>query len=449
MKRWFADDLFRSVLKNSSYLGAAKIAGAPLGLVALALAGRGLSLTDFGLLMVINAYAEGVGNIAKFQTWQVIIRYGGPALAKGDKNRARDAIRFAFGLDISSGLAGLVGALIVLPFLAPRLGLSGTELKIAFAYCTIIPTMQAATATGILRVLDRFDLIGVQQVVMPFLRGTGAILSFVFHWGFAGFVATWYLSDILGDMVTWFFAVRELRRREMSDALRPRLFGAARNLPDGWSFVWLTNIGHSMWAAWGSLSNLVVAAILGPASAGLYKIASTLLDGSSKPADLLARGFYPEIMRLDPASKAPWRLALRTSVLAAGIGLVMLGIVWIGGKPLIGLIFGKKYLESFDLLKLMVWSLAISMAGFPLESLLYMVGRQRAALVAQLLATATYLGILAGLTMQFGLIGAGFAYLIGTAAKAGFALVPVLQSYRNRRAYSADNVGAPVEAEPA
>jgi len=432
VKRWFSDGLFRAVLRNSSYLGAAKLLAAPLGLVALACAGHGLTTTLFGLLMVIHTYAEGAGALAKFQTWQFIIRYGGPALARGDERIARDAIRFSFGLDISSGLVGMVGAAVLLPLLAGRLGLSGTTLTIAFVYCTLIPTMTAATPTGVLRLLDRFDLIAMQQVVTPLLRAVGATFSYFAHLGFPGFVTTWYLSDIGGDLVTWFFAARELRRRGMADAFRPGLFGTARRLPDAWSFAWTTNIGHSVYAAWGSLSNVVVAAILGPIAAGFYNIASTLLDSTRKPADLLSRGFYPEIMRLDPASKAPWRLGLRTGTIAGLIGLLMLVIILIGGKPLIALIFGKKYLASYALLRLMIWALAISMASFPLESLLYMVGRQRAALAAQIAATSLYLGALALFTWRYGLIGAGYAYLLGTAAMTAFMLLPVIGSYRRR-----------------
>ncbi|PXA87572.1 hypothetical protein DMC47_31740 [Nostoc sp. 3335mG] len=432
MKRWFSDGLFRSVLRNSSYLGAAKILAAPLGLLALACAGRSLPAAAFGLLMVVHSYADGAGDLSKFQTWQLIIRYGGPALERGDNATARDAIRFAFGLDIASGLVGMALAMAVLPLLAGRLGLTNGTLALAFLYCTLVPTMTAATPNGVLRLLNRFDLIGVQQVVTPFLRAGGAVLSYLAHLGFPGFVATWYVADIVGDIVTWAFAARELRRRGMADALRPGLFGTARRLPEAWSFAWTTNIGHSVYSAWGPLSNVVVAAVLGPVAAGLYSIANTLLDSTSKPADLLSRGFFPEIMRLDPASKAPWRLGLRTGILAGLIGLGMLLVVMIGGKPLIAATFGHKYLESYDLLRLMVWSLAVSMATFPLEPLLYMVGRQRAALAAQLVATALYMGALAFLSSRAGLVGAGFAYLFGTLVMAAFMLVPVIGSYRRR-----------------
>lgn len=434
MRRWFADGVFRTVLRNAGYLASGKLVGALLGLVALACAGRGLSLTQFGMLMIIHTYAAGAGGLVKFQTWQYIVRHATPALHHGAKGQARDVIRFAFGLDLASGLIGMVGAMLLLPVLADRFGIGGDHLWLAIAYCTLVPTMTEATATGSLRVLDRFDLIAKQQVVTPALRGAGAAIAYLSGAGLTGFVIAWYVADLLGDLALWGLAVRELKRHGMLDALKPGMFGVAKRLPEPWSFAWTTNAAHTVYAAWGPLSNLVVASVLGPVAAGLYKIASTLLDSATKPADLLRKGYYPEIMRLDPRGSRPWVLGIRTGLLAGGAGLLVVGVVLLGGKPLIALAFGLKYLPAFDLLRLMVFSLAIQMATFPLESLLYMAGRQRAALVAQVVAVAAYLTMLAVLTHRFGLTGAGVAYLLGSVVVAGCMLVPTIIAYRRRAA---------------
>jgi O-antigen/teichoic acid export membrane protein len=434
MKRWFADGVFRTVLRNAGYLISGKAAGALFSLLAFACAGRALTPGVFGILMIVHSYAHTAGGLAKFQTWQFIVREATPALHHGDVARARDVIRFSFGLDIASGVIGMAGAIALLPWLSSRFGIDRATLPLALIYCTLVPTMSAATATGVLRVLDRFDLIAGQQIVTPVLRAGGAVLSYVADFGFVGFVVTWYLSDLLGDLVLWYYAVRELKRREMLNALKPGLFATAKRLPGAWAFVWTTNAAHSVYSAWGPLSNLVVAGILGPVAAGLYKIASTLLDSAAKPADLLRRGYYPEIMRLDPRERRPWLLGLRAGLLAGLVGLLIVGLVLVGGKPLIGFVFGRRYLEAYDLLKLMAVSLVVAMAFFPLESLLYMAHRQTAALVAQLVAVMAYLVLLVVLTHGYGLDGAGLAYLAGSIAIAVCMLVPTLSAYRRRAA---------------
>ena len=436
MRHWFKDGVFRAVLRNAGYLGSTKLIGAGLGLVALVCAGRGLDPVLFGVLTLVHTYATGAGALVKFQSWQLILRYGAPALLRGDERTATDSIRLAVGLDISSGIVGMAAAMAVLPFVAADFGIDRGHLALAMIYCTLVPTMAAATPTGVLRLLDRFDLIAGQQLVTPLLRGTGAASAFFAHLGFPGFVVAWYVADLAGDLILWGLAVRELRRRGLLGALRPGLLGTARRLPQAWSFVWTTNIATSLGAGWGPVSNLVVGGVLGPAAAGLYKIASTLLDSAGKPADLLTKGFYPEIMRLDPASRQPWRLGLRTGALAGALGLVIVLLILLGGRPLIGLAFGHKYLAAYPLLSLMMVALMVSMASFPLQSLLYMVGRQRIALAAQAAATALFLGLLTVLAHLFGLEGAGGAYVLGNVALALFMLVPVLASYRHRARYA-------------
>lgn len=280
--------------------------------------------------------------------------------------------------------------LVLLPFLAAWFGIPAEDVQLAMLYCTLIPTMTAATPTGILRVLDRFDQIAVQQMVTPALRALGGVISYFGGFGFAGFVITWYLADLLGDLCLWAMSVQELRRKGIRGALRPGLAGPGRRLSSAWDFVWTTNFAHSIWAAWGPVSNLIVGALLGPTSAGLFKIAATFFDSASKPADLMSRSFYPEIMRLDPATRHPWQLAIRSALISGGIGFVILLAVILGGEPVIGLVFGKRYVEAYDLLQLMTASLIVTMASFPLESLLYMAGRQRSALVAEGAAAAGY-----------------------------------------------------------
>lgn len=435
MRSWFKDGVFRAILRNAGYLGSTKLVGAGLGILALSCAGRGLGPALFGVLSLVHTYALSANALVKFQSWQLIIRYGSPALQRGDRQTVQDAIGLAIGLDIASGLVGMVAAMALLPWLGDSFGIDQRWLPLALAYCTLVPTMTALAPTGVMRLLDRFDLLAWQQLVTPLLRAGGAGIAFFGGFGFPGFVIAWYVADLAADVVIWAQALRELKRHDLLAGIRPGLFAPARRLPDAWSFVWTTNISSSLNAGWGPIGNLIVGGVLGPVAAGLYRIAATLIDSAGKPAELLTKGFYPEIMRLDPSSRRPWRLALRTGALAGGIGLLVVLLILVGGKPLIGLVFGRRYLDAYQLMSLMMFALMVSMASFPLQSLLYMVGRQRAALAAQAAAMACYLALLAVLAKLLGLAGAGIAYVLGNGLLALFMLVPVMMSYRSRERY--------------
>src|SRR5881275_1250442 len=116
MKHWFKDQHLRSLLRNTSYLGLSKIMAALAGVATLAFAGRGLGVILFGTLILITSYIKAVSGIAKFQSWQLIVRYGGQGVARGDPEHFQVATGFAFALDMVSGLGGLVVGAALLPF---------------------------------------------------------------------------------------------------------------------------------------------------------------------------------------------------------------------------------------------------------------------------------------------------------------------------------------------
>jgi O-antigen/teichoic acid export membrane protein len=432
MKHWFSDGAFRAIVRNASYLASSSVVSALLGLLALACAGRGLSPALFGTLVVVQAYAKSVSDFAKFQTWQFVVQFGTPALAHKDIDRFRDVTSLSFGLDLASGAVALVGGMALLPLLSHAVGIAPQDFWWALGYCTLIPTITAATPTGILRSIDRFDLIAMQGAITPLLRAIGGVIAYFCHLGFAGFIATWYVSSVAGSAALWLFAIGELRRQNITHALRPGLLAPARRIKGAWDFVWTTNFAHSIWSARNSGSNVVVGIILGPTAAGLFKVAMTFFDAAGTPASLMQKSFYPEIMRMDPASTRPWKLGLRSSALAGGVGVLVALLAILAGKPLISLVFGQQYMEAYSLLQIMSAALVVSMAGFPLESLLYIASRQRAALVAQALAAVLYAVLLIGLCHLMGVVGAAIAYVGGQCLEALFSLIPTIAAYRKR-----------------
>src|SRR5258708_3674819 len=153
MKHWLKDRHFRSLLRNSSYLGMSKIVAALCGVATLAFAGRGLGVILFGTLVLITSYVKAISGIAKFQSWQLIVRYGGHGVAHGDPEHFKVATGFAFALDSVSGVAGLVVGTALLPFIGQWSGIRSDYLWLAMLYCTVLPIMGSATPDGVLRVL--------------------------------------------------------------------------------------------------------------------------------------------------------------------------------------------------------------------------------------------------------------------------------------------------------
>jgi len=236
------------------------------------------------------------------------------------------------------------------------------------------------------------------------------------------------VTDMLGDLLLWFFAFRELRRRELLRGLKPTL--RPQELPNAWRFAIHVNLNSSLLAAWGPIARLLVGALLGPASAALYRTAASLADSAQKPTDLLGRAFYPEVMRMDHSTKRPWKLMLRGMVLAGSVGLVLVALVLVGGKPLIGLIFGHQFVPAYSALAILIIAPLLAMISFPLPSMLYASDRPEGPFLARLVGVLIYFAIVAPLTWKFGLSGAAAAFVIGYIAMVAALVFQVWRVYQ-------------------
>jgi O-antigen/teichoic acid export membrane protein len=431
MKHWLKDAHFRSMLKNSGYLAVSKAVAAVAGIATLAFAGRGLGVPLYGMLVLIMSYAKAASGLSKFQSWQLIVRYGGSALTTGEHDEFKASTGFAFALDVVSGVGGMIVAVMILPFVARWFGIADQYLWLALLYCTLLPTMGAATPVGVLRALDRFDLISWQGTTYPIARAILAGIAWAMRAPFPAYVAIWFVTDLGGDIYLWFLAWRELRRRGMMEGIKPTL--RPTTLPGAWRFAIHVNLTVSLQTAWGPIARLIVGGLLGPAAAALFQVASSLADSAQKPADFLAKAFYPEIVRMDLRTKRPWKLMLRSAAFAGVVALAVVLLLLLIGKPLLHLVFGKAFLGTYPILMVLIAAPVIGIFSFPLPSMLYALDRPDAPLKARLIGTSVYFVLIAPLCWRFGVIGAAIAFVIASAAMALSLVLQVWIEYRRVR----------------
>ena len=419
------------MLKNSGYLAASRAVAAVCSLATLALAGRGLGLLLFGTLILITSYAKAASGIAKFQSWQLIVRYGGQGLAAGDPDQFKSSTGFAAALDVLSGIVGMIAAVLLLPLIAGWIGIDRDYWWLAMLYCTLLPTMGAASPNGVLRTLDRFDLISWSSTLTPITRAILAAIAFAAEAPLPVYVGIWFITDLGGDLYQWFLAWRELRRHGLHSGIRPTL--KPTDLPGAWRFAIQVNLAVGIQTVWGPIARLAVGGLLGPAGAALFRIASSLADSAQKPADLLGRAFYPEIVRMDLKSKDPWKFMLRSTVLATGIAAIGILILLLGGKPLINLLFGKDFLGAYAPLLVLMLVPVLGVLSFPMAPMLYALGKAGGPLRAKLIASIIFFLSLAPLSLAFGVVGAAIAFVLASAVNVAVMMIQLAGHYRRLR----------------
>lgn len=422
--------IFRAVLANASIMLGGKTVNAILALGVLALAARTLGLHEFGLLVVIYAYAETLSDIANFQSWQAVLHYGTKPLAERNLPLLHRMLRFTLMLDGLSAVAGTLVAMALVGFAGPRLGVPAEAAGMVMLYLTTIIFMSYATPSGVLRLLNRFDVIALQTSVASFVRLIGAGILFLTGGNFTEFLIVWYLGDLAAFLYLYARAFMLMKQQGLLQGFRwrdgERL---TEGLPGIWFFSWTTNLNMTLLLAFSHVGTLMVGFFLGPAQAALYRVAQQVGNAVAKPAKLATPVLYPELARLWSTGSHHdlYGVALRVALAAGGVAFALLGIVALAGQYILAVIMGPEFVAAAPLMVWLVAAAAIGILALPLEPLLISTGRPAVALSIRAIVTLVYLPVLAFALTHAGLMGAGYASVTATLVLVAIQLIAVLR----------------------
>lgn len=435
---WFRDDRLRRLFRNAGVLLGGKAVNAVAGLAGLAIAARALGLEQFGILVLIHTFTQTVGEIAKFQSWQAVIRYGTPAMSEGRISDFQRLLRFTMHLDGWSAVAGTLLSVLVAWALGPSFGWPSELMPAALIYVTSVLFMVQATPTGILRLIDRFDILSVQSTLGAIIRMVGGGIVWALGGSIVGFLVAWYLATALAGIYLIGKGWAELGKRGLLDGFRWRGDGTpmTRGFDGIWSFAWSTNLSSTLELAYTHLGTLAVGWMLGPREAALFRIARQLGEALAKPAKLLIPAIYPELARMHEAGehKAMRALVERSTLLAGAGALLALVICWAVGEFALRVIIGPDFVPAFPVMMWLVAAAVIGIWSFPLEPVLVSAGEARKALLVRAWTTALYVPLLFGLIHVSGLIGAGWARLASSVLVFVAFLIPVVRWFRTQLA---------------
>jgi len=408
--------ILRRVVANAGLLLGGRTVNAVLGLLYMAIAARALGAKELGVLVLIQAFAQFLGEVVKFQSWQTILHFGTAPLNESRRPDFQRVLRFSLVLDIGSTLIGVTAGVLGAIIFDGELGWTPAEAPAAALYMLSIAFMVSATPLGLLRLFDRFDVLAWQAGLISLIRVLGSFVCLATGAGMEGFLLAW----AVGTFGSWLYlagsAVAELRRRDMLRGFAWR-GPLTEGMPDAWRFAWNTNVAATLDVAFTHVATLMVGALVGPAQAAFWRVGRQVADALAKPAKLLTPALYPELARLraDNRHHAMWRLARNVGLLAGGVGVVLLTVSALFGPTLLTLVMGQAFAPAGAVMTWQVGAAVIGVFALPLEPMLISLGKPGLAVRVRLLVSIAFLAALPFLVMQFGIIGAG----AGLAAAAG------------------------------
>lgn len=408
--------ILRRVVANAGLLLGGRTVNAVLGLAFMAIAARALGAAELGVLVLIQAFGQFLGEVVKFQSWQTILHYGARPLAEGGVKSFQRVLRFTLLLDLASTILGIAIGMIGAFAFASALGWGPDEAPAAALFMISIAFMVSATPLGLLRLFDRFDVLAWQAGLISLIRVIGGLVALALGAGMEGFL----LATAVATFGSWLYlagsALIELKKRGLLHEFSWR-GPLTEGMPGAWRFAWNTNLATTLDVAFTHVATLIVGAMVGPAQAAFWRVGRQVADALAKPAKLLTPALYPELARLraEDQHHAMWRLARNVGLLAGGVALVMLAASWLAGPTVLRLVMGKAFEPAAAVMTWQVGAAVIGVFALPLEPMLISLGKPGAAVRVRLAVSAAFLAMLPFLVTQFGLIGAG----AGLAAAAG------------------------------
>jgi O-antigen/teichoic acid export membrane protein len=165
LRSFFYDRLLRRVLRNSTYLFAGNMISAVMGVVAANMLGA----ATLGVLGIITTFVANVNRLLSFRMSDVVVRYVGEAVEKGEKSRAAALMKAAALIEAGTSLAAFAVLVLLAPIGARYFARdAGLEPLFMLYGASILANLVYETSTGFLQVTGHFRtqaLINLAQSV--------------------------------------------------------------------------------------------------------------------------------------------------------------------------------------------------------------------------------------------------------------------------------------------
>ena len=401
------------IFANTAWLLGGKAFGAVCGIAYLVILTRTLGLKGFGHFSLIFATAQALIAIAGFQSWQIVVRYGAPHVHAGEWREFGRLGMFCGMLDAIGAAFGCLLAWLLIYHSDGLIHINPQYVDPAFYFCCAMQWSRVSAPTGIVRALDRFDMAVYVEALVPIGRLAAAAAIWASGPTVVKFLIGWAVVDLIAAAAYWIMA-----RRLCPDAVRVSYARdwrqAIANNPGIKQFALITYAASTLEAIMRDGPLLAVGAFVGTRAAGLYRLAAQLSQALSKLSTLLTRAVYTEIARARISSEPEEfrRLAVQTSLIAAGAGAVVVTIAVLVGGQLLALLGGDAFAGGANILIPLAIAASFDLASVAFEPVLHSTGLARYALVARAVAVAA-MAVAMIFLVRYGAVGIAWAVAVG------------------------------------
>jgi len=228
------------------------------------------------------------------------------------------------------------------------------------------------------------------------------------------YLLIWVGMNIFESLLTVFFGFLALSNKGYRNIFRVPLRLITRRHAGLWRFVLSTNFNQSVRLASRELDVLVIGAILGAASTGVYKVAKHFASILPKLIDPVYQTIYPEFASLAAQKRFSdmKSVGVMVSVITGACGVFLWFVFVLFGKWFLAITAGPDYVSGWSVMVLIMFGYVIWGFAFCLPAGLLAIGRAERNLFVQLVSLSVFFPSLIFLLYRVGLFGAGIGQII-------------------------------------
>lgn len=401
----------RSFYKNSSIVAVGEGVAALASIGALAIAARVLGTENFGRLAMIMAFAMILDLVFNLQSSRVAVRYGASPLEAGQPHELSVVLKVCLILDVCGAGAGwLLGSLVAVLLVPEVLDVPAPALHI---YLLTVLTNISGYAYGLLRLAGRFGLLAAHRVFGAVARLTGvAVLVGVGRDDLTEVVMAIVATEIVSRLVLLGLFVKEAGRLGIERVMSVPFSRIRHAYPDIVSFAGLANLGDSALKVSQQLDVFIVAALMTPAEAGLFRAIKSLGSVPKLASAAVSQVLYPSLAREHADDEgALWRAVRPLWIPLSAVSLAgVMGYALVGGW-LVPLVFGEEFSAAVVPSVVYMVGAALGIVLVPITPVSLVSGQQRQLFVSYLGAAIANLVAVSVGGFYAGLVGASSGLL--------------------------------------
>ena len=407
----FKDDpLLNRVLRSSAHLFTSNTLSLGLSVVMSALSFRLLGASGSGLIALVMSYTSTVNSLFSFRMSELVVRYGGEFLEKGEKEKASALIKSAAMAEaVVSVLAFLV--VLISSMWASQTFTKSPDSKLMFIVFALglLANFNTETSTGILQVTGKIRHQGTINLIQSIIS-LGIVITAFFLSNPLWIVLLAYLaSKVIPGLGLYFMGRRQLQKELGVQWQNAPMMNIAesRSLI---RFAISSNISATIIKIFRESESLWIGLFLSTEAVGYYKAAYSLVSFLSVPADPLIAATYPEINRLIvQRSWASLRSFLRkiTALAFAINAAAALGFIFLGQFALVIFTGRQEFVAAYPAMIALFIGLAFNYTLFWNRPLLLSLGLTDYPIWTTLIVGLAKLALAFWLVPQYGILAAG------------------------------------------